>query len=110
MATFTINSTTFSTVTRIDWQDDQASPGLDGNTPLLRWRRVIAQAAEVMTAANFNSLYAFEGQRVNITVPPYDDRNNATWKTYRGAICERVSGSHQGNVFVSVTAEFVVRL
>lgn len=109
MATFTINSTSFSTITKIDWQDDAASPGLDGNTPLLRWRRLVAQA-EVMSAANFNSLYAFEGARCNVIAPPYNNRNATAWTTYQGAVCERVSGLHQGNVFTGVQAEFRVRL
>lgn len=109
MGTFAINSTTFSTVSRVDWQDDTASAGLDGHTPLLRWRRLVAQA-EVMSAANFNSLYAFEGQAVSLAAPPYTDRNNATWQTYHGAVCERVSGQHDGNVFTGVVAEFRVRL
>lgn len=109
MATFTINSTTFTTITRVDWQDDAASPGLDGHTPLLRWRRLVAQA-DVMSAANFNSLYAFEGNRCAVTAPPYTNRNATTWQTYQGAICERVSGLHQGNVFTGVSAEFRVRL
>jgi hypothetical protein len=104
-----VNGTAIARLTTANWTDDPASAGLDGSTPRLRWVRVTV-GAEVLTAAEFNTLYALEGQRVSVDLPPYGDRNNANYKRYFGALCQRVSGEHSGPAFVGVSCDFLVRV
>lgn len=106
---FKLNGITFSRVTRADWQDDSAGAGLDGTTARQRWVRHTWQAQEGLTAAEFDSLYALEGQRVALTTTNYSDRNG-DFVTYRGASCMRVDGRHEANLVIGVMAEFMVRL
>jgi hypothetical protein len=105
---FAINATAFLRITRADWDSDAAGQGLDGNTPRLRWVRHTWQT-NVLTAFEFDTLYAFEGQTVDLLTTNRDDRN-ADFIVYTGAICESVSGQHNGPIFESVRAEFLVRL
>ena len=105
---FAINGTVISRVNRPDWIDEPANKGLDPSTPRLRWARCICRA-DVLTAAEFNLLYAQEGAIVSIDVTDYADRNG-DYKRYFGVLCLRVSGSHDGPAFVSVEAEFLVKV
>jgi len=108
--TFYINSTNIDRVTRPDWEDSAGDrQALDGNTPLARWRTVIAQA-DVLTSAEWDTLRALEGGKVSITVPPYDDRNATDWQTYYNADFNRLDGMPDGTVFTNVTIEFLVRV
>jgi hypothetical protein len=108
--TFAINGTEIDRVNKPDWVDEAGdNQALGGNTPLARWRRVIAQA-DVLTMAEWNTLRGLEGQKVSITVPPYQDRNAADWQTYYGADFGRLDGRQDGPAFTNVTAEFLVRL
>jgi hypothetical protein len=104
-----LNGVAIPRLTTANWTDDPSSAGLDGSTPRLRWRRVTV-GAEVLTAAEFNTIYALEGQRVSVDLPDYSDRNAANYKRYYGALLQRVSGEHSGPAFAGVTAEFLVRL
>jgi hypothetical protein len=106
---FKINGITINRITKGDWRDEPANLGLDGMLPRLRWVRHI-WSAEVVAASDYNSLYALEGQQMSLTTVNYSDRNSANYQTYYTAICERVEGQHQGNLFNGVTAEFLVRL
>jgi hypothetical protein len=108
--TFAINGTEIERVTSPDWVDDAGDrQSLDGNTPLTRWRRVVARA-DVLTMAEWDTLRALEGQKVSITIPPYQNRNAADWKTYYAADFDRLDGRQDGPAFTGVTAEFLVRL
>jgi hypothetical protein len=106
---FKINGTTISRVNRPDWIDEPANKGLDPSTPRLRWARCVCRA-DVLTAAEFDLLYAVEGSIVSIDVTPYEDRNAADYKRYFGVLCTRVSGSHDGPAFTAVEAEFLVKI
>jgi hypothetical protein len=105
---FRLNSTALTRVTRGDWADDPAGSGLDGSMPRQRWVRH-TWGADVLSAAEYDLIFAQEGQRVTITTPDYADRNG-DYVDYFGALCQRVSGQHEGPVVVGVTAEFLVRL
>ena len=106
---FKINATTFARITHADWADDSAGSGLDGTTARLRWVRHVWSAPEGMTAAEYDALFAFQGQRVTLTTTNYEDRNG-DFIPYYGAVCERVDGVHSGPVVAGVVAEFRVRL
>lgn len=105
---FQINGTTITRMLRGDWTDDPAGSGLDGSTPRQRWVRHV-WGADVLSAAEYNTLYAAEGQRVTITTPNYADRNG-DYVDYFGVLCQRVSGSHDGPVVTNVAVDFLVRL
>lgn len=108
--TFLINGITISRMTKPDWQDSPGdSQSLYGAAPTARWRRLVCPA-EALTATEWDTLRALEGQRVSVTAPPYADRNAASWVTYYGAIFDRLTGSHEGPIHLSVTAEFMVRV
>jgi hypothetical protein len=107
---FAINGSTVARITRPDWIDEPGdSQAHAGAMPLSRWRRVVAKA-DVLSAAEFNTLRGLEGQRVSVAVPPYADRNAADYQTYYGTEFERLTGRHEGPVVMGVTAEFLVRL
>lgn len=106
---FKLNGITISRVTRGDWSEDSASSGPDGTLARLRWVRHTWQA-DVLAAADFNTLYAAEGTRCSIDTPAHDDRNAADYRTYYNVLCQRVTGRHEGPIFVGVLAEFLVRL
>jgi hypothetical protein len=106
---FIINSTTINYVTKADWEDGAADPGLDGYTSLTRWRRHVWRAPEGMPAIEFDTLFALEGQKVNVVTTDYDNRNS-DYKTYYGADLKRVSGRHTGPIMVDVSLEFLVRV
>lgn len=105
---FKINGTTIARILRGDWEDSSAGAGLDGTTARRRWVRHL-WGADALSAAEFNTLYALEGQWVTLTTVNYADRNG-DYVNYYGVICERVTGNHAGPVFEQVTAEFRVRL
>lgn len=109
MQDFKLNASTFNRITRADWQDESAGVGLDGTTARLRWVRHVWSAPEAMTAAEYDSLFALQGQRVTLTTTNYNERNG-DYISYYGAICERVDGQHVGPIVVGVVAEFKVRL
>ena len=107
---FVINGTTISRITKGDWVDEPGdSQSLDGVTLLARWRRHTWRA-DVLSAAEWNTLRALEGAKVSITTPAYDDRNGADYRAYYQVDFERLDGSHDGPVFTGVTAEFLVRI
>lgn len=105
---FAINGTQITRVNRPDWIDEPANKGLDPSTPRLRWARCICRA-DVLTAAEFDTLFAQVGAIVSIDVTDYADRNG-DYKRYFGALCQRVSGNHEGPAFVAVEAEFLVKV
>ena len=107
---FRINSTEISRITHGDWLDEPGdAQALDGVTPLARWRRHTWRA-EVLSAAEWNTLAALEGQKVSITTPDYGDRNAADYVSYYGADFERLEGRHEGPVMMGVSADFLVRV
>lgn len=106
---FALNGVTIERVNRPDWIDEPANKGLDPSTPRLRWARCICRA-DVLTAAEFDLLFAQVGAIVSIDVTDYADRNAADYKRYFGVLCQRVSGDHQGPSFVAVEAEFLVKV
>jgi hypothetical protein len=107
---FKINGTTVSRVVKGDWIDEPGdSQALDGVTPLARWRRHTWRA-DVLTAAEWNTLSLLQGAKVAIATTNYYDRNAADYVSYYGCDFEGLSGSHDGPVFTGVTVEFLVRI
>ena len=109
---FQVNGVDYDYITKPDWADESQTgqAGLDGYETLNRWRRLTAMGPEGMPAADFDALFALEGQRVSVTVPDYNDRNGADYKTYYGAVLERVDGRHESINVVGVLCEFRVRI
>lgn len=106
---FKLNGITINRLNRGDWEDSPAGSGLDGTAPRQRWVRHVWQA-DVLAAADFDTLYAAMGTRCSIDTPAHNDRNAADYRRYFGVKCERVSGRHEGPNFENVTAEFLVRV
>jgi len=109
MASVEINNTTLLYVGRPNWDDQTVGGYLTGEVIHNRWRRHIWEA-NVMPIAEFNSLYAFEGQQVSILTTNYTDRNDTTLKRYYAAELKKVTGAHDGPRFTGVRAEFIVRI
>lgn len=107
--TFALNGTAIARMSRGDWDTPPAGAGLDGTTARQRWVRHVWQA-DVLAAADFNTLYAAMGTRCSIDTPAYGGRNGADYQRYFGVKCMSVMGRHEGPVFTGVTAEFLVRL
>jgi len=107
---FVINGSTIARITKGDWLDEPGdAQALDGVTPLARWRRHTWRA-EVLSAAEWNTLAALEGQKVSITTPDYSDRNAADYASYYQVDFERLEGRHEGPVVMGVSADFLVRI
>jgi len=106
--TFQINGSNLTYIAGADWPDQAGTQALDGDAPLLRWRRHV-WSTNVMSASEWDTLAALEGQKVSITTTDYSDRNS-DYATYYGCDFERLSGRHEGPVFVDVRAEFMVRI
>ena len=106
--TYSINGTTIP-VTDSIWQDPPAGQSLAGETIEPRFKPHTWKT-NVMTAANFDALYAFEGQQVTLVTNDYADRNNTTFVTYHLAELKAVTGQHSGPLMINVTADFLVRI
>jgi hypothetical protein len=91
-----------------DWTDTLGSGGLDGYSPLDRWRSLTLRG-NVMPAGDFDGLAALSGQYASVACPPHDDRN-ADYVTYYSAFLVSVSGRHEGPNVVDITAEMMVRV
>lgn len=107
-AFFRINSTWIVAVIA-NWIDIPAGQFFNGKTSRNRWRRHIWKT-NVMTATEFDSIYALQGQRVSIITTDYDDRNNSNYKTYYNAELMRVGGDQNGPRFENIQIEFNVRV
>lgn len=106
---FKINSTTVSRITKGDWQDEPGdSQSLAGVIPLARWRRHRWQA-DVLSASEFNTLYALQGQKVKLTTVNYSDRNG-DYIDYFGVDFPQISDSHDGPIFTGVSIDFLIRV
>lgn len=106
--TFQINGSNLTYIGKADWPTELSGAGLDGLSPKGRWVKHVWQA-DVMTAAEYDTLFGFEGHKVSITTTDYYDRNG-DYKTYYSVDFESINGSHNGPVFENVTMEFRVRL
>lgn len=103
---FGVNGADFTYLTAPNWVDELNGAGLDGNSPLNRWRRLTVRGS-IMPMDEWNALRALEGQRVSVTCPPYGDRN-ADYVTYYGANFLSLSGKHESINMGDVTLDFVV--
>ncbi len=101
-----INGNQMLTIGRPDWVDSSVGAYLSGETIVNRYRRHVWQT-NVMSAADYNTLYALEGQKVSIQTTNYSDRNGI-YVTYHNADLRRVTGQHNGPFFENVRAEFVI--
>lgn len=108
--TIQINGTNYTYLVKADWQTDLAGQELAGQTPTERWARLVLAAPEGMPAADFDVIFALEGQQVSVAAPPYNDRNASNFITYYGAILEGVSGDHSGPLMTNVVCQLQVRL
>ena len=107
---FAINGITVSRIVKGDWLDEPGdAQALDGVTPLARWRRH-RWMADVLSAAEWNTLAALEGAKVAITAPDYGDRNAADYVQYFGCDFEKLDGRHEGPIFTGVSCDFLVRI
>lgn len=104
--TFQVNGSDHEYLTSIEWQDELATGGLDGYSPLGRWRRLTARGV-ILPMADYVALKALEGQKVSIACPPYTDRNG-DYITYYGCDFDGLSGRHEGLNMADVTAQFMV--
>jgi hypothetical protein len=105
---FQLNGSSLTYPTKAFWTDQSSGSILNGKTPIHRWRDHLWRA-EVMTETEYNTLYAQNGQRINITTIDYNDRNG-DYKTYYQVKIMSVSGSHNGPIFEGVEVRFKVRV
>lgn len=104
--TLAINGTAYERLLTADWSDRPEGDYLDATGSFNAWRD-LAISADVLTATEFDALYALEGQIVSVDAPPYHDRN-ATPITYYGAELRSVTGRHQGPAVVGVRLDLRV--
>lgn len=104
-----INGTNVNYVTTPQWIDEPAGGDFfNGKSSHNRWR-LHRWESNIMTAAEFNTIYALEGTQVTITTTDYDSRNG-DYVTYYVAELKSVSGRHEGPNMASVRADFLVRV
>jgi len=99
-----INGTAMTYIGKADWKDQPVGMFLTGEVVMNRYRGHTWQA-NVMTAADFDILYALEGQQVNLTTTNYSDRNG-DHITYYNVLFLKISGQHNGPVVENVRADF----
>ena len=110
MATdFKINGTTYTYLNSAAWLDGQPVEILDGTYSYARLRGLTARADEAMSQAEFDSLFALQGQAVSVTCPPYNNPAG-DYVTYYQARLVRVTSRHTGPLHTAVVAEFKVRV
>lgn len=105
---FKVNSVTVTYVRRADWLDTIVDENLDGTTIRNRWRGHRWQS-NAMTAAEFDTLFALQGQKVVLTTTNYSDRN-ADYKIYYDAELLNIRAAHRGPVREDILIEFRVRV
>lgn len=106
--TFQINGANLTYINDAQWPTELSTGGLDGLTPKNRWVAHTWQA-DVMTAAEYDELFALMGSKPSITTTNYYDRNG-DFTTYYGCDFDEITGSHTGPLFENVQATFRVRL
>ena len=110
MATdFKINGTTYTYLINVQWADSQPAEAFDGTYSYVRWRTLQARGDEAVTQAEFDSLYALEGQAVSVTCSPWENPA-ADYVTYYQARIKRVASRHAGPLHTGVVAEIEVRV
>lgn len=105
---FKINGTTLNYVMAANWEERGVGNFLNGLTSYNRYRRHTL-ATNVMTAAEFSTLFALEGQQVSLTTTNYTDRNG-DYIDYHGVEIKSVTGQHAGPVVQDVQIECLVRI
>ena len=105
---FMINGTTLDYIMTGDWQDAEVDSVLDGQMVHNRYRRHI-WLSNVQTIANFNTLYALEGQIVTITTTNQSNKN-AAFLQYFGVFFQRIAAQHAAKNLEQIRCEFLVRL
>jgi len=99
-----INGTTVEYIGQPDWIDKPLGGYLAGPTTHDRYRDHIWRT-NIMTAAEFDTIFALMGQQVSITTTDYNDRDG-DYKTYYNVVLESVDGTHEGPNFTGVECKF----
>lgn len=107
--TFQLNGSNLTYITQANWQEIPVGQYLNGQTVHHRWR-VHTWQTNVMTAAEFDTLYAQQGAKVSITTVPYDDRNASDYVEYFGAELKEIEGEHNSTIVENVMITFRVRV
>ena len=105
---FIINGVTLDYIMTGDWIDTAVDSVLDGQTVHNRYRPHI-WLSNVQTVANFNTLYALEGQQVTITTTNQNDKN-VDFIQYFGVLFKSINAQHAAKNLEQVRCEFLVRL
>lgn len=103
---FQLNGITLS-INRAEWLTIRDSTFLNGQVRYNRWV-THRWTSNVMTVAQYQTLFDLEGRIVSIMTTDYKDRN--LLKTYYLAELRQVQGTQQSVRFIDVLCEFLVRI
>ena len=103
---FTINFVPLTFITSAQWDDKNHIQKLDGQTLISNYQSH-TWAASIMTVAEYNALFALNGQLVSINTTDFDNRLG--FKEYM-AILLNVDGTQAGINMVGVNLSFTIRL
>ncbi len=101
---FEINGTALTYIQSANWDDMNLTQKLDGTT-LINNHQQHTWGTNIMTASEFDSLFALQGQRVRIRTIDIDGR--LSFKDYMGDFLS-INGTHQGVNFAGVSLKFLV--
>ncbi len=104
---FQVNGTTITALVKADWGDEIIDDDLAGQSIRNRWKMHVLQT-EAMTAAEYDTLYALQGQKVTLTTTNYRNRNG-DYKTYYDAVFLGIEAGHMGPIRQNVRAMLAVR-
>jgi hypothetical protein len=105
---FQINGATLTYVMEANWQEQPAGDFLNGQAAFNRWRRHTLRT-NVMTAAEFDTLYALEGQKVSLTTTNYANRNG-DYITYYDVEIKSITVQHDGPLMRDIQVDCLIRI
>jgi len=102
--TFEINSTPLTFIAAAQWNDLNLTSKVDGQVLINNYQRH-TWGTNVMAMAEYDLLFALQGQKVSISTIDIDTRN--TFRIYQ-AILQDVNGTQAGINMVGVSLRFLV--
>ncbi len=104
-----LNGTNVDLIGRAIWRETVVAQALNGEPVVAAWRKHIWRT-NILTAAQFDTLYAQEGAIVTLTTTDYTNPNSTNYVQYFGALFQKITAQHAGPAVGNVILEFLIKV